>query len=187
MLKTYTKRLMVEALKSLLASKTLDKITIRDITEKCGASKQTFYNHFQDKYELFYYAVEKVLQENLDNSFQNSNSFEEVILNYYRTIESDRTFYKAFIRDVTAREHINNCIVEYAGSFFRNQIVDAISQEGITEEQELAIRFTSVGLAELVVDWIRSGMTRSPELQAKVSYTCIPESLKKYCVYHNKD
>ena len=62
-----------------------------------------------------------------------------------------------------------------------------MSQEGITDAQELAIRFTSVGLAELVVDWIRTGMTRSPELQARVSYTCIPEDLKQYCVYRNKN
>lgn len=35
-----------------------DKITINDITEKCGINRQTFYYHFHDIYELIEWICE---------------------------------------------------------------------------------------------------------------------------------
>ena len=32
--------------------KSIDKITVKDITENCGYSSATFYRHFKDKYDL---------------------------------------------------------------------------------------------------------------------------------------
>ena len=47
-----TKKAIAYGLKELTKKKSFDKITIRDITETCGLNRQTFYYHFQDKYEL---------------------------------------------------------------------------------------------------------------------------------------
>ena len=47
-----TKRAIATGLKELVDEKPFNKISIRDITEKCGLNRQTFYYHFQDKYEL---------------------------------------------------------------------------------------------------------------------------------------
>lgn len=47
-----TKHALAEALKSLMAHKPLDKITINDITELCGMRRQNFYYHFEDVYDL---------------------------------------------------------------------------------------------------------------------------------------
>ena len=43
---------LAESLKELAATKPIDKITIKEITNKAGVIRPTFYNHFQDKYEL---------------------------------------------------------------------------------------------------------------------------------------
>ena len=47
-----TKRAIAEALKKICREKPFDKISIADITSDCGLNRQTFYYHFQDKYEL---------------------------------------------------------------------------------------------------------------------------------------
>ena len=47
-----TKDLIAESLKELSAVKPIDKITIREISQNCGFTSKTFYNHFQDKYDL---------------------------------------------------------------------------------------------------------------------------------------
>ena len=48
-----TTKLALEAsLKELLRTKTIDKITINDLTEHCGISRMTFYYHFKDIYDL---------------------------------------------------------------------------------------------------------------------------------------
>ena len=63
-----TKRAMSYALKNLLRTKPLNKITVQDIADECGVNRQTFYYHFQDIYDLVEWTciedTEKVLKEN---------------------------------------------------------------------------------------------------------------------------
>ena len=47
-----TKKALAQSLKELGATKNLDKITVADITDHCGVNRQTFYYHFNDKYDL---------------------------------------------------------------------------------------------------------------------------------------
>ena len=47
-----TKHALASALKELMAKKPIDKITIHDITERCGIRRQNFYYHFEDVYDL---------------------------------------------------------------------------------------------------------------------------------------
>ena len=43
---------LAEALCQLLETKTLEKITVKDIVARCGVNRQTFYYHFHDVYDL---------------------------------------------------------------------------------------------------------------------------------------
>ena len=47
-----TKQQFADALSALLERKSLDRITVSDITDECGLNRQTFYYHFHDIYEL---------------------------------------------------------------------------------------------------------------------------------------
>ena len=47
-----TKEILAESFLELAQKKRIDKITITDITDNCGMSQPTFYNHFKDKYDL---------------------------------------------------------------------------------------------------------------------------------------
>lgn len=43
---------LMESFKKLVLRMPIEKITIKDITDEAGVIRPTFYNHFQDKYEL---------------------------------------------------------------------------------------------------------------------------------------
>ena len=47
-----TKILLAESFKELLIKGSFDKITIKMITDQAGVIRPTFYNYFQDKYEV---------------------------------------------------------------------------------------------------------------------------------------
>lgn len=47
-----TKHQLAESFKELMLKGSFDKITIRMITEQAGVIRPTFYNYFQDKYEV---------------------------------------------------------------------------------------------------------------------------------------
>ena len=50
-----TKSALCDSLKKLCEQKPFDKISISDITGECGLNRQSFYYHFQDKYERLSY------------------------------------------------------------------------------------------------------------------------------------
>lgn len=52
-----TKYKLADALKTLLNDKPLEKIRIWELTERCDIHRQTFYYHFTDVYDLFFWCV----------------------------------------------------------------------------------------------------------------------------------
>ena len=47
-----TKKALADALKKMMAIKPIDKITVNDLVMTCGVSRQTFYYHFDNVYDL---------------------------------------------------------------------------------------------------------------------------------------
>ena len=47
-----TKYRLAEAMKTCMKTTSVDDITIRQIVEVCGVTRQTFYRNFKDKYDL---------------------------------------------------------------------------------------------------------------------------------------
>lgn len=54
-----TKDTLSASLKKILTHKTLDKISIKEITDDCGLNRQTFYYHFDDIYQLMDWLLKK--------------------------------------------------------------------------------------------------------------------------------
>lgn len=65
----FTKKAIIEAFYKLLSEKPLDKITVKEIIEECGVTRNTFYYYYNDVYELF----EKELSEAADKIIEDIN------------------------------------------------------------------------------------------------------------------
>ena len=66
-----TKRALSASLKSLLLEKPIDKVSVLDITNRCGVKRQTFYYHFQDIADLVEWTC-------LDDASNSKSSFSHV-------------------------------------------------------------------------------------------------------------
>lgn len=47
-----TKRLLAQSLMDLMMTTPLEKISVNDIVDHAGVGRNTFYYHFEDKYDL---------------------------------------------------------------------------------------------------------------------------------------
>ena len=47
-----TKEVLAASIMELAKTKSVDKISVKEIVKNCGLTATTFYNHFQDKYQL---------------------------------------------------------------------------------------------------------------------------------------
>ena len=56
-----TKNQIMNALAELLQTKRLDDITVTELVEQCGLSRQAFYYHFSDLYGVVDYGIQQLL------------------------------------------------------------------------------------------------------------------------------
>ena len=82
--KNKTNELLSKALIELLKEKSFEDIKLNEICDKALVHKTTFYNHFQDKYELLYYVV-KNIQKNMEMNIDDSKG----IIIYYLEIAKE--------------------------------------------------------------------------------------------------
>lgn len=87
-----TKKKIAKAFKKLLAQKRFDKISVVDIMTQAQIRRQTFYNHFLDKYELVDWIFETELQEHITHNLNYISGFQllEEVFFYF---EQNQTFY----------------------------------------------------------------------------------------------
>lgn len=52
-----TEKIIADTFKELLLKNSMEKITVKEICEKAGIIRPTFYNHFADKYEVLEYII----------------------------------------------------------------------------------------------------------------------------------
>ncbi|MBE5774619.1 MAG: TetR family transcriptional regulator, partial [Clostridiales bacterium] len=50
----------------LIEKRSLDKITVKDLVEECGISRQTFYYHFQDLFDVVEWMMERILERKIE-------------------------------------------------------------------------------------------------------------------------
>jgi len=77
-----TKKALREGLAELLADKSIQYITVRELTDKADVHRSTFYANFKDIYDLYNHIEETVVDElnNILLSVQNLESAQIVIL-----------------------------------------------------------------------------------------------------------
>jgi AcrR family transcriptional regulator len=70
-----TRKLLQEALVSLLAEKSFQSISVQDIAERATLNRATFYAHFEDKFALMDYLVRELFREEVEKRVGTSSAF----------------------------------------------------------------------------------------------------------------
>ncbi len=91
-----TQKTIVEATMRLVEQKTVKKITVRDIVEACGITRNTFYYHFHDIYEVLEHALaagfERIgaeaesFEDFLGSAFAFCVEYQKVLYNLYHSV-----------------------------------------------------------------------------------------------------
>lgn len=81
-----TKRALREGLAELLTEKSIQKITVKELTDKVDIHRSTFYANFTDIYELYNHIEDAVIHEISDifseNKTVDSNNFFKILFKY---------------------------------------------------------------------------------------------------------
>ena len=157
-----TKMNLGNALKECCRHKSFSKISISDITSTCHLNRQTFYYHFEDKYELlewvYYEDGFKDLQKNI--SFENWHFHMEKLL---ETMLEDRIFYENTISSYPVS--FQKGLFEILCSLFQQAICSLDGRNKLNQQEiQYYSRFYSYGMCGLIMDWVNGGMKTSPHV-----------------------
>ena len=159
-----TKKKLAAALKELMKNSTFDKITVSDITEKCNVHRQTFYYHFQDRYELLDWIFLKEIIEPFTENISSEN-IQEKFFNLFETMSTEKKFYQNALKtnsdDLT--KYISKVASDQLVDIFRNISKESGLENGEDEDDVLMAEFFGYGLCGVVMNWAVRGMKEPPK------------------------
>ena len=162
-----TKHALASALKELMAQKPIDKITIHDITERCGIRRQNFYYHFEDVYDLMRWMFQEEAVSLL-RQHEGTLLWQEGLLQLFRYIEENKAVCLCALRSV-GREHLKrffetdiHAIIHRTVEQFGHE-VRAISAGATEADIELTTHFYVVALTGMLESWLLGEIDRTPE------------------------
>ena len=158
-----TKYLLAQSLQELLATMPLEKISVNDIVEQAGVGRNTFYYHFEDKYDLVNWYFQSGVTEFLVNrsSYASWESLLFAVEEYFR---ENRQFYTRVLQYTG-----QNCLQEYMFEFFSAIFIQR-TRESIPDLPESNLtpvgHFLSGAFLGLLLPWVKGGMKEKLPIDA---------------------
>ncbi|MCD7725993.1 MAG: TetR/AcrR family transcriptional regulator C-terminal domain-containing protein [Clostridiales bacterium] len=167
--KTNVEQRLAESFKKLAAKTSIEKITIKEITDGAGVIRPTFYNHFQDKYELLEWLIRTEILAPVIPLMKQGN-LQESLIQIFTNLMNDKDFYLK----VGRLEGQNSCetiirkfVKEVLLIFINEQVGDQkAAAKGLTSD--LVTEYYAQSMAFVIIQWIKLNMSLSPEQMADI-------------------
>ena len=172
----YVKGLFGQALKDLLKNLPLEKITVKMLAERCGTTRQNFYYHFRDLYDL----VNWIYGTEIDKAFNSTpdEPFITRLIRLYESINEQRSFYKK-VFSLNGQNSLVEYIVEHDNKLLKKLILEYNPASVIDSRTEFAIDFYSCAAIYMTRYWLNMPVNFSPREFSYSLYSCMPTALKE--------
>lgn len=156
-----TKKALADTLMKLGTNTDLNKITVADIVEDCGVNRQTFYYHFDDKYELLKYIYETELFDPLMEGLSFEN-WEPKMIEALRVIKKMRKFFMNTVQ--SSYNFFQGYMQKTLFGVFCTAVEDLDKSKQVSKDvKELYAKFLTYGTSGVIVDWIMDGAKQKEE------------------------
>lgn len=157
-----TKKALAESLKKLMLTTPLAKITVNDIVNDCGVNRRTFYYHFQDIYALLEWIFRTEVTSILSDK-KTYHTWQQGFLQIFYYLEQNKKMVLNTYKSV-GREHLETHLYAAVYGLVFEVVQEIASDIDVSEEmKEFVVDFYKFAFVGLLLDWIRSDMTKNPE------------------------
>lgn len=158
---------LAKSLKDLMSNQPFEKLSVSDITNNCDLHRQTFYYHFDDKYELLDWIVYKELIEPLVEGFTFDNMYDRFMKLFTTMVDEKKFYLNALKIDVNDMSKYINRLAYDQFTVVINCIEKNSGLKSGHEENLMLAEFLGYGLVGIVFGWAQRGMKDSPEIMTK--------------------
>ena len=169
--------LFAKAIKTLIKKQPLDKITVTDIVSTAGKTRQTFYRHFQDKYDLVNWYFEKLVLKSFEEMNQ-GGTLQEALNLKIAFIEQEHAFFKEAFKSNDYNNLIHYdfcCIYDFYKEYIRKN-----TGKTIPSDIDFLLKMYCRGSVDMTVEWVLNDMPILKEEIVNYLIDAIPDKLKEY-------
>ena len=145
------KNMIAETFLTMTREKNIDKITVRELVEKCGISRQTFYYHFQDIWEVIEWSMEQVLQEALERTLKAETPEAGIRVFLSMAVEGHELIQK--LLSSQRREYVERLFIRGVESYLREVLqYKAPDMTFRYSDMEVALHFYAYGIVGVLLE-----------------------------------
>ena len=174
-----TQKVLYNALASLLKNKAFEEIKVSDICSEALINRSTFYDHYNDKYELlvdFINNEKQTLEEYLEQNEHISNTkayYMEMIKLLLNHIEDQKDLYYSVLihnRNSIVMDIFMDVVIKDVEKRVKNEIPNKIPSEIIT-------KFYIGAVVNIGMEWLKNNSKYTKDEMFNFINTLIPDNI----------
>lgn len=173
-----TKKAIILSCAELMQKKTLDKISVSEICDNCGITRQLFYYYFKDKFDVVNLSYQQEANQIVQKTWgvlSWKNTLNEILLH----MKENEPFYSnAFAYE--GQNSFSRFLVDYTYDLYTN----VMSWQGVRfplpDHQLFSLEFYCHGAVSMARKWARTDMLAPTEYIAEQLASNIPRELTPF-------
>lgn len=154
----------------------LTDITVHEICEKCGISRQTFYYHFQSKQDIAYWHADLCQQLYLDE-IGRTLGWSEALHNHFAMLAEERSFYQFVVTHASPHPGDGARMIAHR----EQTLLETLAEYHGIADPTPTLRFCVKAYAHVestfAIQWFRRGMDTDPAEFAEMIEAIVPREL----------
>lgn len=167
---------LANAMKECMVSAPVEKITVKEIVDTCGVTRQTFYRNFQDKYDLINWYFDKILAESFRQMGKGETVYKSLV-NKFEYIQMEQLFFRAAFKN-DEQNNLKDHDFELIRQFYIDQIEDK-SHRKISEKLLFQLEMYCQGSVFMTTQWVLGNRQYTPQELARLLTYSMPADLEK--------
>ena len=173
-----TKKEILNALTLLLEQKTIDEITVKEITDLAGINRGTFYLHYVDKYDLMEKSVNQLILEmreigteilslTLTNKGPENvqSEIEDMLTALFEYIKE----HQRFVKSLTGEKGNYSFHIKF-NEFLKDTFIERVDANHFDIPPVYAISAISYGMQGIIQTWLHEGLVESPAVMSQHTF-----------------
>ena len=166
---------LANAMKKCMYSSPVEKITVKEISDACGVTRQTFYRNFKDKYDLINWYFDKILIESFEHMGEGQTVYESLV-NKFQYIQKETLFFRAAFKNDD-----QNCLRDHDFELITQFYTDRIegnTGKKMSDKIRFQLEMYCQGSIYMTVQWVLGNHKATPETLARFLSESMPAELR---------
>ncbi len=180
MAKRDTRELIMNSFIELARTKGIDQLTVREISQNCGITPQTFYKYYSDKYDLVFSRYRNRVDKLFEEYENGQMAWKEMLKLYIAGFRNNARFIADAIKKMNCQDSYIDRSTAYLVMHIKRILMERKQIDELPEEFDYLIGFYAGGITYAIGKWLERGMPISEDEFADHLLKSAPKKLIDY-------